>query len=83
MTRASEDKSRERILTQPHAATVRKNTDAVVLKQGSVFLVTTDGGDIPVDLPHGFGLFFNDCRFLDGYDLTLNGVTPVVLSARR
>ena len=80
MTRASEDKSRERILTQPHAATVRKNTDAVVLKQGGVFLVTTDGGDIPVDLPHGFGLFFNDCRFLDGYDLTLNGVTPVVLS---
>jgi glycogen debranching enzyme len=80
VTGASEDKSRERTLTQPHPAKVRKNTDAVVLKQGGVFLVTTDGGDIPVDLPHGFGLFFNDCRFLDGYDLTLNGVPPVVLS---
>ena len=36
--------------------------------------------DIPFGLPHGFGLFFDDCRFLDGYEITLNGTAPTLLS---
>jgi hypothetical protein len=28
--------------------------------------VSIEGGDIPFGLPHGFGLFHRDCRFLDG-----------------
>lgn len=78
--RQSQERSRERILTQADPAKVRKSSDAIVLKEGSVFLVATEGGDIPFRLPHGFGLFCNDCRVLDGYDLTLNDTAPTILS---
>ena len=78
--RASQERSRERILTQSDPAKIRKSSDAVVLKEGSVFLVATEAGDIPFGLPHGFGLFFKDCRFLDGYAITLNGIAPTLLS---
>lgn len=49
---------------------------------GRAFLVSTEGGDIPFGLPHGFGLFHRDCRFLDGLELTVNGKAPTVLSGR-
>ena len=71
---------KEQILTQPAPSRVPKSTEAVVLKHGSVFMLTTRGGDIPWDLPHGMGLFFEDCRFLDGYILLINGQYPTTLS---
>ena len=77
---ASQERSRERILTQADPARVRKSRDAVVLKEGSTFLVATESGDVPFRRPHGFGIFFKDCRFLDGYELSVNGTTPTVLS---
>ena len=78
--RSSEERSRERILTQADPARVRRNHEAVVLKEGGTFFVTTESGDVPLDRSHGLGLFFKDCRFLDGYTLTVNGVVPTVLS---
>ncbi|MGH7278782.1 MAG: amylo-alpha-1,6-glucosidase, partial [Candidatus Rokuibacteriota bacterium] len=76
----AQHKSKEQILTQSDPAKIRKSADAVVLKDGSVFFLTTPAGDVPFNLPHGFGLFLGDCRFLDGYTLTLNGTEPTVLS---
>jgi glycogen debranching enzyme len=76
-----EHASRERILTQPAPAKIRESTNAVVLKHGSVVLLTLEGGDVPWELPHGLGLLYHDCRFLDGYVLTVNGAVPVALSS--
>jgi glycogen debranching enzyme len=81
LLRAAEARSKERILTQHEPAKIEKSSDAVVLKEGSVFLVATESGDIPFEAAHGAGLFFKDCRYLDGYALTLNGTAPTVLSA--
>jgi glycogen debranching enzyme len=77
---ASQERSRERILTQADPARVRRSGNTVVLKDGSTFLVATESGDVPFPRPHGLGLFFKDCRFLDGYELSVNGTTPIVLS---
>jgi glycogen debranching enzyme len=77
--RGAHARVRERILTQPEPAKIRKSTDAVVLKGGGLFLVATEGGDVPFALPHAYGLFYRDCRFLDGYILLLDGIEPVVL----
>jgi glycogen debranching enzyme len=77
---AAEHRSRERILTQADPAKVRRSATAVVLKEGSLMLLTDEGGDVPSSLPHGFGLFLDDCRFLDAFELTLNGEPPTVLS---
>ena len=77
---AAEHRSKERILTHSDPAKVRKTSDAVVLKAGSVFLVVTESGDIPFEGPHGYGLYFHDCRFLDGYTLRINGSPPAALA---
>jgi len=78
---ASEHRSKERVLTHADPAKVRKTSDAVVLKAGCTFLVATESGDVPFEGPHGYGLFFHDCRFLDGYTLRINGATPISLAA--
>jgi hypothetical protein len=51
-----------------------------VLKQGDLFLLADESGDVSWHLPHGLGLFYQDCRYLDGYTLTLDGEEPIVLS---
>ena len=78
VTRA-EARARARILTQADPARIRKSADAIVLRGGDLFLVATEGGDVPFALPHAYGLFFRDCRFLDGYTLRVNGAALVVL----
>jgi glycogen debranching enzyme len=71
---------KEQILTQSNPAKLREHRESVVLKEAGVFLVTTDSGDIPFALPHPFGLYFRDCRYLDGFTLTVNGTAPTTLS---
>jgi glycogen debranching enzyme len=71
---------KERLLTQPDPSKIRRTGNSVVLKQGDLFLLAQESGDVPWRLPHGMGLFYRDCRFLDGYTLTLNGREPIVLS---
>jgi len=49
---------------------------ALVIRDGSLTLVTAQNGDIPIDQNHGYGLYYRDCRFLSGYVLTCNGRRP-------
>ena len=79
--RPTEHRSKERILTHADPAKVRKTTEGVVLKAGSLFLIAIDSGDVPFEGPHGYGLYFHDCRFLDGFTLRVNGEEPTVLAA--
>ena len=60
---------------------MRESTSAIVLKVDDLFLLSDVGGDVPAGAEHGLGLFFDDCRFLDEYELFINGITPTVLSA--
>ena len=78
---ASQHRSKEQILTQPEPAKVRETTSAVITKHGSVFLLANDGGDVPWQGVHGYGLYFHDCRYLDGYTLTVNGRRLTALSS--
>lgn len=47
--------------------------DALVLKDGDLFLVTRPNGDVPLERGHATGLYYHDCRFLDGYELRVAG----------
>jgi glycogen debranching enzyme len=60
---------------------VRTLADAVVVKDGDVFFLCPPGGAIPLTDDHGFGLYHHDCRYLDGYDLRLSGLSPTSLAA--
>jgi glycogen debranching enzyme len=59
----------------------RSIADAVVLKEGDLFLLTLPDGRIPLTRDHGFGLYYHDCRYLNGYDLRVAGIRPDVLVA--
>jgi glycogen debranching enzyme len=54
-------------------------SDAFVLKEGAVFLVTLQDGTAPVRGEHPLGLYFNDCRFLSGHELRVAGEVPRLL----
>ncbi|HEX8600497.1 MAG TPA: glycogen debranching N-terminal domain-containing protein [Chloroflexia bacterium] len=75
-----EHRRKELILTQPEPTKMQESASATVLKQGSIFLLTSGSGDVPWELPHALGLFYQDCRFLDGYSLEVNGLPLTVLS---
>jgi glycogen debranching enzyme len=45
--------------------------EAVILKDKNVFLLVRPDGSVPLEDNHGFGLYYHDCRFLNGYQLNL------------
>ncbi|HET7469220.1 MAG TPA: glycogen debranching N-terminal domain-containing protein [Gemmatimonadales bacterium] len=55
--------------------------DAIVLKQGDLFLIANPDGQVPGTGTHGLGLYYHDCRFLRTYELRLNGESLVCLGA--
>ena len=56
-------------------------TDAIVLKEANVFLVSLRDGTVPVRGSHPLGLYLDDCRYLSGHELRVAGVTPRLLVA--
>jgi glycogen debranching enzyme len=52
---------------------------AVVIKEGDVFFLAEHSGEVPAANQDGFGLYYHDCRFLNGYELRLAGTTPIAL----
>src|SRR3972149_5998667 len=53
--------------------------DALIAREGSLFLLTDPDGGIPLNNASGFGLYHSDTRYLSGWDLSLIGVEPIVL----
>jgi glycogen debranching enzyme len=59
----------------------RSIADALVIKDGNLFLVTDPDGCVPLADRHGHGLYYNDCRDLCGYELQVAGSRPRALAA--
>ncbi|MFL5841747.1 MAG: glycogen debranching N-terminal domain-containing protein [Thermoleophilaceae bacterium] len=57
--------------------------NAAVIKEENLFLVTEHDGSIPIADGHPLGLYYNDCRFLNGWELEVLGqkLHPLVCSA--
>ena len=64
----NEDDSDDKV----HALT-RGIAGAVTIKDGELFMLTDDRGEIPREPGHGLGVYLHDMRFLSGYSLRLNG----------
>lgn len=74
------------IVTEKGAAVTHSIANAVVVKNLGVSLLTDPEGNIPLKNGHGLGLYFDDCRYLKGYELKLGassdaGVRPIVLAS--
>jgi glycogen debranching enzyme len=59
--------------------------EAVVIKDDNLFLVAQRDASMPVEGHHPYGLYYNDCRFLSGWELEVEGDHPRALmcSAKR
>jgi glycogen debranching enzyme len=55
--------------------------DRVILKENRVFAVSNSAGDMPLGSEYGYGLYHLDTRFLSGFQLTLDGCRPILLSS--
>ncbi|HEV2175346.1 MAG TPA: glycogen debranching N-terminal domain-containing protein, partial [Nitrospira sp.] len=51
------------------------------MKKDNLFFVARPDGNVPMTANHGLGLYYHDCRYLDGYELAMAGQAPASLSA--
>ncbi len=49
---------------------------AVVIKNEDIFLLAEHDGGFPAGNKDGFGLYYHDCRYLDGYQLRIADTVP-------
>lgn len=61
------------------SAAPRNVARAVVTKAGDVFFLSEQNAELPADNRDGFGLYYHDCRYLDGYRIRFAGTPPNVL----
>jgi glycogen debranching enzyme len=47
--------------------------ETVVIKNDNVFAVTERDGAVPLERGHALGIYYDDCRFVSGHELRLNG----------
>jgi len=64
---------KQRVLTKTTPSLAGSIADAVVIKNGDLFFLTDPDGRVPLKKGHGLGLYYHDCRFLDGYEVQLGG----------
>lgn len=64
-------------ITAPAAS--RDIRDATLIKEGDLFLLTNLEGNVPRGNPNGFGLYYQDTRFLSAYELAIQGLRPTTL----
>ena len=72
---------RNETLTKGRPTDVESLADAIVIKNENVFFVARSDGSVPLKNSHGLGLYYHDCRYLNGYEIELAGKPPAPLSA--
>ena len=77
----SKDDRREETLTKARPAMADSLADAIVIKNENVFFVARPDGNVPLRNSHGMGLYYHDCRYVNGYEIEVAGVKPAHLSA--
>src|ERR671930_483864 len=81
LTEQDKQERKERLQTNGRASVTRSIANAIVVKEGDVFFLSEPDGNVPLGGEHGFGLYYHDCRFLNGYELKLADTKPELLVA--
>lgn len=72
-------KNKQHVLTRGVPSRARSIAQAIVMKDENLFFLTNPDGRVPLTEGHGLGLYYHDCRFLNGYELQLANLRPNVL----
>jgi len=70
-----------RAYSQRNPSKVPTISSAVTIKERATFLLVQPDGNIPTGHEEGYGLYFRDCRFLDYWELRINGASLTSLMA--
>jgi glycogen debranching enzyme len=73
---------KEQVLTKGVPSVAQSIAKAVVIKHGNIFFLAPPEGEVPFTFGHGFGLYYHDCRYLNGYELLVGDAHPEALGAR-
>jgi glycogen debranching enzyme len=74
-----QQKRKARVFTSPAPSITLSIADAIVIKNEELFFLTKLDGSVPLEGKHGFGLYYHDCRYLDGYQVQIADADPTVL----
>ncbi|HKB55494.1 MAG TPA: glycogen debranching N-terminal domain-containing protein [Ramlibacter sp.] len=69
-----------RVVQHGRASTTSSIAHAIVMKDDELFFLCDRSGDVP-EGSNGLGLYYHDCRYLNGYELRLGGVAADPLAA--
>jgi glycogen debranching enzyme len=75
------DDRKQSVLKRGKSAMVRSIASALVIKDADIFFLAARNGDVPCGGAHGYGLYYHDCRYLSGYEMTVAGVKLNMLVA--
>lgn len=78
-SRSARFSRRSYLLPQGEPIALSNIRDALVIKDGDLFLMTDVEGNAPRDSMAGYGLYKGDTRYLSVYDFSFDEVRPVVL----
>ena len=71
----------QRVTNKVRPSLIRSIASAVVIKDEDLCFLSEHDGRVPLGVPHGVGLYYHDCRFLNGYELHLADGRPETLVA--
>ena len=74
--RASDARPEQLDLTPAWFPRRKDISHTLVIKDRDLFFLTEPDGCVPLEPGHGFGLFYHDCRFLNGYEMRIEGKKP-------
>jgi hypothetical protein len=75
------EERKQRIQTHGRSSVTLGIAEAIVIKAGELFFLSEPNGRVPLGDTHGYGLYYHDCRFLNGYELKLAHADPDLLAA--
>lgn len=81
LTDTEERERKQRILTHGTPSITSSIADAMVIKDENIFFLTCPDGGVPLSDGHGFGLYYHDCRYLRGYELSVSDASATVLAS--
>lgn len=68
------EEGQRRVVRHGRASTTSSIAQALVIKDDELFFLCESSGDVPFEGSNGLGLYYHDCRYLNGYELRLDGV---------
>ena len=80
-THGERQERERRVLTHGTSSITPSISSALVAKNSDLFFLCERDGRVPMDGTHGLGLYYHDCRFLDGYEISVGNARPGELVA--